>query len=213
MLGTFLRTKFFEWKEQIWVSKNLYQNPTFKEKDIAFHKAYRHLNPYKISKKFLAERGETDVHVYGETPLTTMVKIVHECGITDTDKVVELGAGRGRAALFLSEYVGCSVIAYEQIPLFVAEMQRLNSPQLEMVLGDMHKADFTDTTFIYLYGTMLADQEIEQLAHRFPKQAKIITVSYPLSDYSKNYETLKSFKGRFAWGETEIYLNGKRANS
>ena len=73
----------------------------------------------------------------------------------------------------------------------------------------MHLSDFSQATAIYLYGTCLSDEDILQLVQKLevlPPSVKIITVSYPLSDYSSNFRTTKQFSASFPWGEGEIYL-------
>lgn len=201
----FLKTKFFEWREQKAVKKRFYSHEYFREKDQALLSAYEGQSPYRISKEYLALKGAKEVHQYGETPLTTMALIARECGLTPKDTVIEMGAGRGRGALFLAEYVGCQVIAYEQIPSFVEKM--VSSSNLKMTLQDMFGADFASATAIYLYGTMLEDPQVVALTQKFPAGVKIISVSYPLDVYSQDFKTIKFFQGLFPWGKTEIYLN------
>lgn len=202
---TYGKTKIFEWLEQKAVKKQFYSNERFKKLDQALLANYRHISPYLISKKYLVKHRAKEVHVYGETPLTTLEKIASECKISENDVILEMGSGRGRSSLFFAEYLGAKVIAYEMIPEFVDWM--VPSPKIEMRKEDMFKADFSKATVIYLYGTMLSDEEIELLCQRFPKCVKIITVSYPLNAYSGLYETKHIFSGRFAWGQTEVYLN------
>ncbi|MDN3506318.1 MAG: class I SAM-dependent methyltransferase [Simkaniaceae bacterium] len=201
----FLKTKFFEWREQKAVNKCFYSHEFFREKDAALLSGYRGQSPYRISKEYLTLKGAKEVHQYGETPLTTMALIAKECDIGAEDTVIEMGAGRGRGALFLAEYVGCRVVAYEQIPAFVEKM--VPSSKLKMTLQDMFGADFSKATAIYLYGTMLEDPQVVELTGQFPAGVKIISVSYPLNMYSQDFKTIKSFQGRFPWGKTEIYLN------
>lgn len=201
----YFKVKIFEWLEQRKVASKFYNHERFKQCDQALLGAYKRENPYKISKHFLIQAKARDIYAYGETPLTTMDTIVCECGINSLDVVIEMGAGRGRTALFLAEYVGCQVIAYEQIPTFVKKLE--DSPNLKMIAQDMFSADFSKATAIYLYGTMLTDDEISQLAEAFPKNVKVITVSYPISDYDKRFVIKKSFPGKFPWGKTEVYLN------
>jgi len=204
----YCKTLLFEWKEQAFVRKNFYENARFKALDTALRKAYRWKNPYQISKKYLKTQKKKDIYTYGETPLSVMAKIVQECQLTSEDRVIEMGAGRGRGALFLAEYVGCQVEAFEIIPDFVENFKEsVPSPKIKMKLEDMFSAPFSRATAIYLYGTMLEEEQIQALARNFPKSCKIITVSYPLSDYNDEYETKKSFSGIFPWGETQIYWN------
>jgi len=195
----YFKVKVYEWLEQRKVQKFFYHHKPFKEVDLALLAAYKGKNPYRISREHLK------VHSYGETPITTMAHIAQQCEITQKDHVIEMGAGRGRTSLFLAEYIGCQVIAYEQIPDFVKKMP--SSQRLKTQHQDMFSADFSEATAIYLYGTMLNDAEIITLCDRFPEGTKIITVSYSLSDYSRHYVTKKNLTGKFPWGETEVYWN------
>jgi len=201
----FLKTKFFEWREQRVVANYFYLDAEYRKKDEALLSAYKGQSPYRISKEYLIGRGAKEVHAYGETPLTTMALIAKECQLGIHDTIIEMGAGRGRGALFLAEYVGCKVIAYEQIPAFVEKM--ISSANLKMLSSDMFSANFSEATAIYLYGTMLEDPSILELTMKFPAGVKIITVSYPLDVYSQGFKTIKTFRGRFPWGKTEIYIN------
>jgi len=201
----YFKSRIFEYYEQKRVEKHFYSHSRFKEKDRALLAAYERISPYEISREFLKSRGASNIHAYGETPLYTMEKMALMAEINSKDTVVELGAGRGRAALFLAEYFGCKVIAYEWIPIFCKKM--VPSKNLKMVPRSMFEGDFSQATVIYLYGTMLEDDEIRKLLSLFPRKAKILTVSYPLSEYSDLYETTKSDTVRFPWGKTKVYLN------
>lgn len=178
--------------------------------------AYLFKNPYQISRKYLQKQGADDIHTYGETPLTTMRHIVQECGIGSDDHVIEMGAGRGRTSFFLNEYVGCRVHAIERIPEFVETAkevaENLSCKNLQFSCLPMQQTDLKDASVIYLYGSCLTEQEIKELILKFeplsPK-IKIITVSYPLSDYSKSFTTVKQFSAPFPWGIADVYLNQK----
>src|SRR4051794_23547579 len=77
-----------------------YRNLSFFKIDLLLKALYFFHTPYKVSKKFLQERGSTDLYLYGETPLTTMDSIAKECRILSKDIVYELGCGRGRSAFW-----------------------------------------------------------------------------------------------------------------
>ncbi|NGX27148.1 MAG: hypothetical protein K940chlam6_01081, partial [Chlamydiae bacterium] len=199
------KTKLFEWREQKVVEKRFYENASFRVQDEALLAAYQNISPYQISKEYLIKNGAKNPYAYGETPLTTMAKIAKECDLGTKDTIIEMGAGRGRTSLFLAEYVGARVLAYEQISSFVEKM--VPSKNLKIFAEDMFSADFAKATAIYLYGTMLEDSAIRMLTKKFPHKAKIITVSYPLNAYSENYSIKKTFSGRFPWGKTKVYWN------
>lgn len=209
----YFRTKKYFWIEEKKVRKFFATCKIFQQVDSAFQRKYLFKNPYQISKKFLRNARAAEIHAYGETPLTTMWNIAKKCNISSSDVVIEMGAGRGRAALFLATFIQCKVIAYEQIPDFATVAREIANTYrctcFVMHSADMFQANFQEATAIYLYGTMLSDEEIRRLIEKFPTNIKIITVSYPLNDYSKNFKTIKTFSGSFPWGETNIFWNEK----
>jgi len=206
----YFRAKFFESLEQKHVEKRFYSHAEFARLDQQLLGLYEKKSPYQMSKEYLIEQEADDVYTYGETPLTTMDRIVKECQITKEDRCIEMGAGRGRAALFLSEVVGCSVKAYELIPSFVKTFQKLSfSDGLEMIESDFFQADYSWPTVVFLYGTMLKTEEIKELAKKLCRKTKIISVSYSLEEYATGFVTKKAFPGHFPWGKTTIYWSEK----
>lgn len=193
-----------------------YSNFQFFKIDLSLRLMYLFHSPFSISKRFLLAKGEDNIYAYGETPLTTLEKIAKECQITKNDCVYELGCGRGRTCFWLNSFIGCKVVGIEMVPDFVERAKRitkkLNLRNVDFLLGDMCKTDLQKATVCYLYGTCLEEETILTLIDKFaklPAGTKIITVSYPLTDYSHDsyFEVMKCFTGTFVWGETEVYLN------
>lgn len=212
MLFSYLRTAAFEWAEQKRVKRLYYPNDHFKTVDQTLLSSLP--NPYATSKAYLQERKEANIYAYGETPITTLGQMAERFNITTEDTLIELGAGRGRGALFFSEHLYCTVYAFERVPLFVSQLQELkrqfNCTRLNVIDADFFTTSLPEATVVYLYGTMLTDAEITKLGsafQKYPKSVKLITVSYPLSDYSPAFKTKDVMQGRFPWGKTEIYLN------
>lgn len=204
--------------EFIKVAFRYYGNLSFLKADIALRLMYFFHNPFSISKRFLMNKGEENIYAYGETPLTTLEKIAREAGIESKDCVYELGAGRGKGCFWLNTIIGCSVVGIEYIPEFVERANRIKNrlrlSRIEFCLDDILKADLTGATVCYLYGTCLEDTAIKRLIRKFsmlPEGTKIITVSYPLSDYLDNtdhssFELVKHFTAPYTWGEADIYV-------
>lgn len=201
--------------EFIKVACKYYGYPSFRKSDLSLRLMYFFNNPYKISKRFLMNKGAKEVHAYGETPLTSLETIAKECRISKEDTVYEVGAGRGRTCFWLNGVLGCRVVGIEYIPEFVGRAniikKRLGLSGVEFRLEDMLKSDYTGATAIYLYGTCLDDTTIEKLCGIFSKLkpgTKIITVSYPLTDYGHkaDFEVMKRFTVPFTWGEGDVYL-------
>ncbi len=201
------------------VIRRYYSNKTFRQIDIGLLRKYVLKNPYTISKEFLLERGEEEIYAYGETPLTTLELISKESGLSSTDTVFELGCGRGRGCFWLRCFIGCRVVGIEYIPEFVRiakdVQQRYELQGVEFRLGDILEADYSGATVIYLYGTCYEQPFIKKLLRKLdklPKGTKLITVSYPLTDYTESttFEVIKKFSATFTWGEADVYLHVKR---
>ncbi len=209
---TFLNVKFFNFKEFIFCLK-FYKNSRFCLSDLALIVIYFFINPYKVSKKFLIKKNNAEIHCYGETPLTTLELIAKNCNLNSSDTLIELGSGRGRAAFWLAHFIKCRIIAVEWIGTFfkIAKIisKIFKKRNVSFVQDDILEVSLQEATVIYLYGTMLQDEDILKLAQKFKtvKDLKIITISYPLKDYDSSFNTLKSFEVSFPWGKTFCYLN------
>jgi SAM-dependent methyltransferase len=210
LLWLFFKVKWFSIREAMQIRRCF---PGFIPYEKAFKRAYRFHNPFRICKEFLRQRGELEVDAYGETPLPVFAQIAHECALSSNDTILELGCGRGRGVFFLSYLLGCRAIGIDWIPFFIQTAKRIAGSivpamPVSFACETIDSVDFSNVSAIYLYGTCLADQEILRLIPMFrATAAKIITVSYPLSDYSSEFCTIKHFPALFPWGEAEIYLN------
>jgi SAM-dependent methyltransferase len=209
----FFLVKARQFQEELKIRRRFYSHPFFKTVDQALCSYYFLNNPYRISKRFLQQRGEKNLYAYGETPLTSLEKIAKQCGLGPADHLLELGCGTGRGAFFLTSLIGCKVTGIEWIGEFVKKAQELK--QTFDVKGahfqceDMMQCDMSSASFIYLYGTNLEEAEIERLLICFSKMkkgAKLISVSYPLTDYSDRFLLLKQFSIPYPWGVAEVFL-------
>lgn len=186
--------------------------------DFSLLMIYLFNSPFAVSKKFLQSKGEKEVYAYGETPLTTLDKIAHECHLSFTDTVFELGCGRGRTCFWLKEFIQCKVVGIDFVPEFIERAEliknRFQVVNVEFRLGDLFQADLREATVIYLYGTSLESDDIKKLIEKFkklPSGTKIITVSYPLSDYTHEpiFEVMNRFEANFTWGSGDVYMQVK----
>lgn len=209
-----LRATFFRLFEWLRVVGGYYTNLSFMCSDTLLMLHYLWANPHRVSKRFMKKRGEKNVYTYGETPLTTLDRIARQCGILSQDTVYEVGCGSGRTLLWLHHFVKCRVVGIDYQPTFIRRANRvkqwLRLDHTHFLLNDMLKADYRYATVIYLYGTCLEDATIKELTDRFrqlKKGTKIITVSYPLTEYSDAFTLVKQFTARFPWGKAEVYLN------
>ncbi len=211
----FLKVRWFLFKEARLIRQRF---PGFIPYERAFNRAYRFYNPFSICKEFLRQKGVEQIDAYGETPLPIFAQIADEFSLSSNDTIAELGCGRGRGVFFLSYLLGSQVIGMDWVPFFIQKAQKVAasvSPQLPVCFccAPMDAVDFAKITAIYLYGTCLKNEEILRLIKAFksaPASVKIITVSYPMSDYSSDFYTVKQFTALFPWGEADIYLNKKK---
>ena len=210
----FFKIKIYQAKEFIKVVKRYYSNIKFLFFDLFFNFIYLFINPYRVSKNYLKKRSFKNIHVYGETPITTFEKIIKNAQVTNGSYVLELGAGRGKISFWLSFFKKSKILAVERIEVFVkianfmAKIFRRNN--LTFLSKDMLDLEFNKFTHVYLYGTCLSDKEINFLIKKFynlPFSAKIITISYPLSEYDKNFKVIKSFDVSMPYGTTKAYIN------
>lgn len=213
-----LKVSFINLIEYIRVVTHYYSRYSFLKIDGYLIFSYLFHNPFNMSKRFLLQKGETDIYTYGETPLTTLELIAKECRITKDDKVFELGCGRGRTCFWLNQFIGCEVVGIDYVPEFIRRAnvvkEKFHLNRVEFRLEDFAQSDLSGATVIYLYGTCYSPSFIQHLASHFeslPKGSKLITVSYPLKEYAgdSSYKVMNRFPARFTWGEADVYLQIK----
>ena len=211
-----LTVSFRQFVEYLRVIFRYYSNLSFCKIDTYLIFTYLFHSPFRISKRFLRDLGETDIYTYGETPLTTLDQMAQTSQLTSHDTVFELGCGRGRTCFWLNQFIGCKVVGIDYVPVFIERAnqikEKFNLKDIQFREDNMLTTDLTGATVIYLYGTCLEDAFIEDLIQRFsrlPNGTKIITVSYSLLDYAPKgpFTILKSFPARFTWGTTDVYLH------
>lgn len=219
LLWTNMVVQFHNCVEFFRVVANYYSNLSFAKVDFFLLLTYLFHNPFQISKRFLQRQEAEDIYVYGETPLTTLDIIRRETHISPQDTVFDLGCGRGRNCFWLSTYLGCKSVGIEHIPEFVERANAIKAKfgieNVEFREEDFLKTNFTGATVIYLYGTCLDEASIKAIIERFkalPAGTKIITVSYPLTDYASDslFEVMKRFPVPYTWGTADIYLHIKK---
>lgn len=209
--------RFYNLKDFVRTAWNYYRNIEFAKIDLSLLWSYFWKSPYRMNR-------ELHLEPYGETPLCTMEKIAKIAAITAADTVFELGCGRGRCAFWLAHFKKCKTVAIEYNPLFVARANQLklhfqkagdkSLERLSFRLIDMKEADFHEATVLYLYGTLLSEQDIQILAKKMSQLksgVRIVTISYALDEYLEKSTqghilVTKEFEVEFCWGKTSAYL-------
>lgn len=207
------------WRGQWWVVRKNYRYGRFMFAWIWLRMSYLFDSPYRVSRRYQRRRKAADLHVYGETPLPAFAGIVKKAGISPGDHVFELGAGSGFTSLWLNAVCRCKVTAIEQIPVFCWRLKR-TAGRAGLSGVDVRCEDYLHTSlkqadFIYLYGSNLEDDVIQALVERFqelPDSVRIVTVSYPLSDYAAEglFPVIDRFTADFDWGAAEVFVQSIR---
>ena len=198
---------FIKWillREQLQVCRRYYRNWRFALADLLLGLSSLICNPYRLCRK----RGE----IYGETPITTLQEIANRLALTKEECWVDIGAGRGKGALWIATWVGCRVVAIEKIPYFsrvawgIARLLRLH--KLAVAPLDASKYIYSGATVAYLYGSSWSDQLWEEITRRLrtlPQGARVVSISAPIE---RNYfKLVDSFPVQFPWGETMAYVS------
>lgn len=214
-----LYVSWWDFREYLRVIWRYYGNRDFRKADLWMVWLYLLRSPYKISKRFLASRGEADIYAYGETPLTTLAEVSQACRLSKADRVYELGCGRGRTCFWLRAFVGCEVFGVEYIPIFIKVAQfiqdKVGIKGIHFEEGDMVDLDFSQATCVYLYGTGFDREVLESLVEamlKLPDGARLVTVSYPITDYAPEgmFEITEIVDGRFNWGEAKLFIQVRK---
>jgi len=218
---TLLRLKFifFQYCNYFKIVQKYYIHFKFFKIDSYLLLLYFFQNPFKISKKFLMSRNESEIYTYGETPLTALQMIMEKCQLTADDVIFELGCGRARTCFWLNCFTSCRVIGVDFVPEFIHKAkqvkERFQLQNLEFRLEDFLKTDLDAGTVFYLYGICLSDPHIIKLVKRFkklPAGVKFITMSYSLNEYHAQgnfFKILEVLELKFPWGIGTVYIQEK----
>ena len=211
---TFFLVKLRSWQEEKKVKKFYSTSPLFYRLEKALKRAYFLQNPYQISRKFLTAKKEQDLHVYGETPLSSLEIIAKKCNLSSEDHLIDLGCGRGRALFFLTSHFGCTAVGIDWIPTFIEKAKNIAEKRGEKRISfrcqDLSECDLTDATVVYLAGTCMQEKEIKaiiQATEKLKKGAKVISVSFQLEAAHLKLE--EQFEVPFLWGPATIFLHSR----
>lgn len=210
-----LKVKYRNFREYCRVVRRFYNNPQFRCVDLRLLKSYFWKNPFTVSREFLSSKGYDDRYVYGETPLTSLEMIAKASQIQSSDTVFDLGCGRGRGCFWLNSFCGCKVVGIDFIPAFIQKAVMVKHlcgvEGVNFKCENFLESNFTGATVFYLNGTCLDKNSIQKLIKKLiklPKGTKIITVSYPLQDFTdlNQFQMIKALAVPFTWGEGVVYI-------
>lgn len=208
-----LKLLWFTLIEESKVRKLFYKNTRFKQVDLSLKRAYLGQNAYSICKHFMESCQKKQVHVYGETPLTELYAVLAKIGLKKEECFIDLGCGRGRNVFFVSTFFNCKAIGVDIVPYFFQEAQKITSSLSnppEFICEDMTTFDLEKGSLLYFYALCLEEDLLLSMITKLAALkagTKIITVSFPLSDYSNKFCTLFSQSASYPWGKTELFVN------
>lgn len=178
---------------------------------------YRHLNQFmrvdwSLKKRDLISNAYSECRryygkkegIYGETPLQTLESILQRIGLSEQDRFIDLGCGRGRLCFFVREVFRCSVKGVDLVPSYIEAAQKHAGKGIEFVIDDY--SNHLDEKGIYFwYALNSSSREYEKIVDRFAQGAVVITISEPI----KRWELLDAMPALFPWGETTAFLQRK----
>lgn len=204
----YFQVKWFQLKEQAKVIR-YYRKLRFFLADTLLISLSFFMNPYRVIRKSKQNLGP-----YGETPLTTLSKIISHLDLDEKETIYELGCGRGRSLFYLASFTPCKVIGIEKFSLFLFFANKIRSllryKNISFLEKDFTLCDFSDADVVYLYGTALSDKEVASLSdslQSLPKGGRVITISFSLQ--TNLFTVEKQLPVVFSWGSTTAYIQRK----
>lgn len=179
--------------------------------DFLLQGLYLFSNPFRICRRFFQQRGEKQIHAYGETPLALWADLALFANLTPHDVFCDLGCGRGRLCFWTYSHIGCHTIGIDWVPSFIRKARFLSQllrpapGRLLFLLARINEVPLEEVTVAYLY-TFHPDEETLDFS-RLPLGARVLSVSEPLD---RPYFAIQAKKEvSFPWGDTEVFLNVK----
>lgn len=178
-------------------------------------RAYRGWNPDHVLSD-LPQEEYRDTLAYGETPASTVLKMLEICRqhFPDADSLLDLGAGRGIMAMTAAA-LDWEVMAMEYLREFVERSEpltvRLGLP-VQWVKGDFLILPFPPVDVIHVAATAFPESTRTALANKFaaectPEQG-IVTQDWILDE--ERFETLVGTRLPVTWGSSYFTLHRPR---
>ncbi len=177
---------------------------------------YLFCSPWAISRRFLDQRGETrEAQGYGETPLATLAAVAGRLGLSDGDRVLELGSGTGRNCVWLSARYGCCSTGVEQIPTLVKIARKLIARsslarKVSFSCQDMFDLDISRYRLVYVDCTAMSEKcirKVAMLCAGLPDEARVISVNASLAELMpERFQLERAFPGLFIWGWSDMRI-------
>lgn len=170
-------------------------------------------SPYTWPRSFEAVRklkttGQTLRELmYGETPVVTALWLFWRAGVRRGSRLVDVGAGRGRALLAArwlgAEARGLELLA-EHVSLTAGMLKRTGA---ELVQADALTEPLDGVTHVFVNWTAFSPTTKQRLAERFrqcPPGTRIITVTRPIE--GDGFKVRSRHLQLFTWGVERVWI-------
>ncbi|NTX55134.1 class I SAM-dependent methyltransferase [Myxococcus sp. CA039A] len=174
------------------------------------------VSPYRPRRSFelirVLHASHQDFHelMYGETPVHTALSLFRKAGLTKGSRLVDLGAGRGRA-LLAARWLGAEALGLELLEQHVA----LASGPLARTGAVLRQADATqadlslgDATHVFINWTAFSPDTRARLVTRLlacRPGTRVLTVTRPVE--AKGFTVLSRHRALFTWGLESVWIH------
>ena len=177
--------------------------------DFALCSLYLFCNPFRVCRKFFQKKGESEIHMYGETSFSAWEKIAVAVGLKEDDHFLDLGCGRGRLCFWNSLIFGCRSTGVDWVPKFISRARFITSllriSNVQFFCKSLSAVSLKEATVVYLY-TYHPEEGLVDFSE-LPEGARVITVSEPLR--REDFVLDQELSVEYPWGVTEVYLARK----
>ncbi|MFY2560369.1 class I SAM-dependent methyltransferase [Corallococcus terminator] len=177
------------------------------------------VSPYRPRRSFelirvLRASGQ-DFHelMYGETPVHTALSLFRKAGVTKHSRLVDLGAGRGRA-LLAARWLGAEALGIELLEQHVALASGpLGGTGAVLRQGDAALLDLSpgDATHVLVNWTAFAPDTRARLIARLRAcrpGTRVLTVTRPVE--TEGFTVLSHHRALFTWGVESVWVHEVR---
>ncbi|MBI3184140.1 MAG: class I SAM-dependent methyltransferase [Myxococcales bacterium] len=176
--------------------------------------AERRRSPYRWPRSFetvllLKQTGHTARELtYGEIPLLTAVLLFRRAGLGPGGRLVDLGAGRGRA-LLAARWLGAQArgveLRREHVEAVRPAMARAGA---HLEVADATEADLTGATHVFANWCAFGEESRRRIAERLlacPSGTRLISVLHPAP--GGQLRALCRRPGLFTWGFEWVWIH------
>lgn len=148
---------------------------------------------------------------YGETPVSSAVRLLRSAGVGPSSRVLDVGCGRGRV-LLAARYLGARArgidLLRSHVDLVREPLARVGA---EVEVGDAESYPLDDFTHLYFAWTCFSEKTRARILKRLSGLApgtRVITLNHPMEH--ADYELVTQARMWCSWGRTPAYVYERR---